>query len=156
MQRYETLLLARTEATEDDLGMVEKYFDQLLSDSQGTLDSFDRWGKYRLAYPVKKDTHGVYILVRYQIPESRISKMLVEIDRFMKIKCSNFIMRYVNIRLDPNASSTYIKPEPMDITRPGGSLDTLLKDNKIESLLSSVDGRHSMHNDDDNNDSDLA
>ena len=154
MQRYETLLLARIEATEDDLSMVEKHFDQLLSDAQGTLDSFDRWGKYRLAYPIKKDNHGVYILVRYQIPENRISNMLVEIDRFMKIKCNNIIMRYVNIKLDPHASSTYIKPEPMDIAR-AGSLDTLLKDNKIESLLSSVDSARRSQEDDKDTDSEM-
>jgi hypothetical protein len=57
---------------------------------------------------------------------------------FMKIKCNELVMRHVNVRIKPDAPSTYIKPEPIDISR-SGSVDTFFKENKFENLLSSVD-----------------
>ena len=138
MLRYESLLLARTELTDDESSMIERHIDTLVSEAQGKLDTFDKWGKYKLAYPVKKSTHGIYILVRFQLPEEKAAAVLQEFDRFMKIKCNEIVMRHVTVSLKSNAPTSYIKPDPIDVTR-AGSLDNFFKDNKIESLLSSVD-----------------
>lgn len=147
MLRYETLLLTPTEITDGDLSMIEKYFDQLVTDANGKFESFDKWGKYRLAYPVEKHNHGIYILVRYQLPAEVVNRIVTEMDRFLKIKCHEIILRHVNIRLRANAQVAYQKPEPMDVARTG-SLDTFLKENKIETLLHSVDAANN-HDDDD-------
>lgn len=138
MLRYETLLLIRTEVTDNDVSMIEKQLDKLVSETQGKLNSFDKWGKYRLAFPVKKNTHGVFILARYDIPETTATNVLLEFDRFVKIKCNETVLRHVNIRLAENAPTTYNKPDPIDMSR-SGSLDSFFKDNKIENLLHSVD-----------------
>ncbi|NDD53164.1 30S ribosomal protein S6 [bacterium] len=138
MLRYETLLLGKTEMTEDDIAMLERSFDKIVSAAQGKLSSFDRWGKYRLAFPVEKNVQGVYMLVRYQIPTSSAATLLKEINTFLKIKCNELVMRHVSVRLKANAPATYNKPEAMDVVR-SGSVDAFIKDNKIDSLLSSVD-----------------
>ncbi len=155
MLRYETLFLARTELTDGDTSMIERHFDQVLTDAQGRLDSFDKWGKYKLAYPVNKSNHGIFILARYQVPHENTDKVLVELDQFLKIKCNEIIMRHINVQLKPNAATSYVKPDPMDMSR-GGSVDSFFKENKIESLLSSVDSAHAarISDDDDNNNHD--
>jgi small subunit ribosomal protein S6 len=151
MVRYETLLLARTELTDDDASMIERQFDKIISDAGGKLDTFDKWGKYKLAYPVKKDSHGVFILARYQLPETQTAKVLNEMDLFMKIKCNELIMRHVNVKINPDSPMSYIKPEPIDISR-SGSIDTFLKENKFENLLSSVDMAQARMDHDSNGD----
>jgi small subunit ribosomal protein S6 len=138
MLRYETLLLGKTEMTEDDIAMLERSFDKIISAAEGKLSSFDKWGKYRLAFQVNKNTHGVYILVRYEIPVNSASKMINELDEFLKIKCDELVLRHVNKRLAKNAPATYMKPDALDAIRTG-SVDAFIKDNKIDSLLSSVD-----------------
>ncbi len=159
LRRYETLLLARTETTEDDMSMIERQFDKVISDAKGKLSSFDKWGKFRLSFPVNKNTHGVYVLARYEVPAVGTADILQELDRFLKIKCNEIVMRHVTIKLKENAPATYQRPETIDMSRQG-SLDTFLKDNKIENLLSSVDpvkgkGRgHDLDEDDINNDLD--
>jgi|WetSurMetagenome_2_1015567.scaffolds.fasta_scaffold87429_3 small subunit ribosomal protein S6 len=139
MLRYETLLLARTEMSDDDITMIERQLDTIVSDAKGKLDLFDKWGKYKLAYPIKRDTHGIFILARYQVPAEQAAKALKEFDLFLKIKCSESVLRHANVRLQKDTPLTYLKPEPMDISRTGGSLDSFFKENKIENLLSSVD-----------------
>jgi small subunit ribosomal protein S6 len=138
MLRYETLLLGKTEMTEDDIAMLERSFDKIISDAQGKLSSFDKWGKYRLAFQVDKNTHGVYILIRYEIPLNSASSAIKHLDEFLKIKCDELVLRHVNKRLKSNSSNAYVKPEPLDVVRTG-SVDAFIKDNKIDSLLSSVD-----------------
>ncbi len=157
MLRYETLLLTRTEVTEDELSAIEKSFDKIVTEGKGTLQSFDKWGKYRLCYPIKKNTHGIYTLVRFQLPPSSLTAALKELDTYFKIKCNETVIRNVTVKLAPNAPSTYQRPDAMEMGRTG-SLDNFLKDNKIENLLSSVDTakRSSGRDDNDIDDSEMA
>jgi small subunit ribosomal protein S6 len=148
MLRYETLLLARTDITDNDLSMIEKQFDKHTSEAKGRLISFDKWGKLRLAYSIKKSTHGVYVLVRYELPPLAVSTVITELDSFFKIKCSDIVLRYVTAKVDPSAPAIY--PRPDAIEGRTGSLDNFLKENKIDNLLSSVDANAGAA---DNNDS---
>jgi small subunit ribosomal protein S6 len=135
---YETLLLARTEITNDELSLIEKFYDKHLADVQGKIILFDKWGKLRLAYPINKSEYGVYILVRYQIPRHNVAAILKELDTFLKLKCSEFILRSVTVKLDANAPMIYARPDTVEMGR-SGSFDTFLKENKMD-LLHSVGG----------------
>jgi small subunit ribosomal protein S6 len=137
MLRYETLLLGKTEMTEDDIAALERSFDTIITAGQGKLSSFDKWGKYRLAFPVEKQTQGIYILVRYELPVAGTGATINKVDEFLKIKCNELVLRHVNIRLKANAPTTYMKPDPIDAIRTG-TVDAFIKDNKIDTLLNSV------------------
>ncbi len=138
MSRYETLILTSPEITEDEIGLLERHFYNNLSDHNGQVTAFDKWGKLRLAYPIKGNDYGLYILIRYEASEEYTTTFLKELDTFFKIKCSDFVMRHVTIKLNKNAPTAYLKPESIDSAR-SSSVDSFLKDNKMEGLLSSVD-----------------
>ncbi|MFH0898301.1 MAG: 30S ribosomal protein S6 [bacterium] len=138
MVKYETLMLARTEITDDELSSIENHFDKVCSDSKGKLAAFDKWGKYQLAYPVKKNSYGVYILARYELPSALISEIFKNIEIFLKIKCQDTVLRHVTIKLAADAPIAYLRPDPLDSNRSGG-IDAMLKEGKIENLLDSVE-----------------
>ena len=133
--RYETLMLLSTEMTNDELAAIEQQFEHLISQAKGEMFSFDKWGKYHLAYPVNKNDYGVYVLTRYNLPQGALADITKELNHFFKIKCSDVVMRFVNKRLDEDAPKDYIKPEPVDS---GGrkSFDSFIKDNKMQGILS--------------------
>lgn len=137
MKAYETLMLAPTEITNDELAKIEDFFEKILSDNKGSLVSFQQWGKYQLPYPVKNNSYGVYVLARYEMPKESCFQILTSITSFFSIKCADFILRSVNRALKGSASAEYIKPDSLDITR-SSDLD-VLKEKKIENLLDSVD-----------------
>ncbi len=145
MVRYEVLLLARTEVTEDEIKILEEGLEAAAKKSQGSMISFDRWGKYRLAYPVDGSSYGVYMLARFELPKAVSFQALQSIDQFIKVKCDTFVMRHTNTKLHATASLVYNKPESLDMVRPSRS-EGFLKDGKMESLLSSVDA--SSHGED--------
>lgn len=144
MVRYETLLLARTEVTEDEIRNLEEGIESIVQKSQGSMIAFDRWGKYRLSYPVNRSSYGVYVLARYELPKVGTYQVLQLINQFIKVKCDTFVMRHTNAKLHPTASLAYNKPESLETARPGRS-DSFFKEGKMESLLSSVDA--STHHD---------
>ncbi len=133
MLLYETLILSHTHVTNDELSAMEDFFDKLTSDVGGAVKSFDKWGKYRLAYPIKKNDYGMYLLVRYELPQDKLSNVFKDLDSFLKIKCNETVLRSVTKRLDSDLPLEYRRPEPVDAR--SGSLDTFLKDNKMESFL---------------------
>jgi ribosomal protein S6 len=140
-KRYETLLLIRTESTKDELLMIENQFDSICTESQGKLSTFDKWGKYQLAYPVDKSSYGIYILVRYELPNKGVIEIHKKINDFLKIKCNNIVLRSVTVSMNKQIDSAYEKPDPIDV----GSLQrnelgsSIKEEKKIKQLLSSVD-----------------
>jgi len=139
LKRYESLLLATTKITDDEISMIERQFDQILSTHKSAMIAFDKWGKYRLAFPVGKSDYGYYILVRYEAPTSLVTGLMKELDSFFKIRCNEIVMRYTTVALAKNAPSTYIKPESLDAVRTGG-IDAFIKENKMDNLLGGVTG----------------
>lgn len=154
MSRYETLILTSPEITEDEARQLEQHFYNHLVDNKGQVTTFDKWGKFRLAYPIKKNDYGVYILVRYEAAEDYTTTFMKELDTFFKIKCNDFVLRHATIKLKKNAPTSYLKPESLDSAR-SSSVESFLKDNKMEGLLSSVDSNIDVDNNGNGNGSEL-
>jgi len=111
---YETLMLARPDITSDEETSIRDYFEQLVSKQEGELISFEKWGKYLLAFPVKKQDYGTYFLVRFALPANVVNTSLEDMKTFFKIKCNDIVMRYINKRLAKGFPLDYQKPEPVD------------------------------------------
>lgn len=148
IRHYETLMLARTESTHDELSNIEKHFDKTLSQAKGTLSTVDNWGKFQLAYPIKKNSYGIYLLLRYQIPQESATQVLADLDSFIKIKCNELVLRHVTLKLDPKAASSYQKPESIESSK-AGNIDSFIKESKIEHFLDSVGSSESKEENND-------
>jgi small subunit ribosomal protein S6 len=135
MVNYETLMLVRTEITDDELNALERQLDKLIDDHKGKMMLFDRWGKYKLAYPVQKNVYGIYILVRYQAPKESLGALFKELDTLFKIKYNELVMRHVAKKLDQEASSVYKRPEAIGAHGGTSNLDSFIKENKMKGLI---------------------
>lgn len=112
MNRYEVLILAIPEITKDEESSIEKNLEKLLMANKGSMISFDRWGKYQLAYPVKSHDYGVYFLVRFEIERS--NDLLKEIKSLLHIKFNDFVMRNIITELKDGQSLEYRKPQSLE------------------------------------------
>lgn len=108
MFRYEVLMLAVPDITKDELATIESQIEKLVQQVKGSIISFDRWGKYRLAYPVKKNEYGVYCLARFDTPIA--DELLAEVRTLLGVKLEGSIMRYVITSLDTDTSLAYQRP----------------------------------------------
>lgn len=136
MLRYETLLLAVPEITKDEVSSLEKQIDQSIKKVKGSLISFERWGKYRLAYPVRKNEYGVYFLVRFETENKQVGELLHDLNALFSFKKADVIMRSMTTNLESDQSLTYQKPESLEDS-PSRDVDSFLRENKMEGLIKS-------------------
>ncbi len=134
IQRYEALMLSVPEITKDEAKQLETELDKLITSAKGAVISFERWGKFKLTYPIQHNNYGVYFLIRFEVPEP-ITKLL---DELFRIKLNSFVMRHI-ISTVADGSLEYQRPKSLEEAPASRDIDTFLKENKMEGLLSSVD-----------------
>jgi len=134
MLRYETLFLAVPEITADETNALESAFDKVVHDAQAKVLLFDRWGKYNLAYPVRKYEYGVYFLARFEVAPEHKDQLLEVIRTLFAVRYADIVMRSVIVRLDEKAPLEYTRPESLEET-PTRDVETFLKENKMTGLL---------------------
>ena len=133
---YETLFLVVPEITGDEAKSIEKELNSLIKNASGTVVSFERWGKYRLAYPVKKNEYGVYFLARFEVDSA--CSLPKDVASLCKVKLNTIVMREITSRLGADASLVYQRPPSLE-DEPTRDVRAFLRENKMEGLLSPVD-----------------
>lgn len=137
MLRYEALILASPDITSDETTTLEAEFAKLVQKNKGELISFERWGKLALAYPIQNNDYGVYFLGRFDVDREKCRTLLDEFHMLFTVKLPHIVLRYLPTRLDMNAPLEYCRPDSLEDT-PTRDVDTFLRENKMEGLLSTV------------------
>ena len=132
MNCYETLMLMRPTLTSEESSQIEQYIVQLIAKAGGKLETIDRWGKYRLAYPVDKHDYGLYSLVRYALPAAEATGFIDELISYFRIKAHEQVLRHLNVRLESGFTS-YQKPEPL------GSVERSRRDVEVRKVASALE-----------------
>jgi small subunit ribosomal protein S6 len=132
MQRYEALMLTVPEITADETKTIEQQFNRLVTDKKGSVISFERWGKYRLAYPVKKNDYGIYFLARFEVanPEPLVSEM----QTLLNVKLHELIMRSMLGAIHKGKSLEYERPQSLE-EAPAREVGSFMKENRMDSMM---------------------
>lgn len=139
MFRYEVLYLTVPEITKDESEAIKAHFTKVIRAHKGTMLSFDRWGKYRLAYPVGKNEYGVYFLTRFEVDGEQKESLLAAIKEIFVFKFNTLIPKHIVERLDITASLEYRRPDSLEDNPQ--DVDTFLKRNEMEGLIKKGPGR---------------
>ncbi len=91
---YETLFIVRADLGENDTAALTKGVTDLIVADGGSIIEQDNWGKKRLAYPIRKQKYGAYILLRYSAPGASIKK----IERNLRLNES--ALKYMTVLFD--------------------------------------------------------
>lgn len=153
MLRYEVLMLAVPEITQDEVNQLEKRLEKVIEQQKGTVVSFERWGKYRLAYPVKKNEYGIYFLMRFEVA-AEPALLFEELKTIFAVKLNDIVMRYVISRLDSHASLAYQRPPSLE-DAPSRDVDTFLREHKMDGILA-LDAKKEFAQRDNDDEHDMA
>ena len=93
MQRYE-LAIVYDPGLEVDLSKAEDRVKKIIADNGGKIVSDDNWGKRKLAYPINKNEHGVYVFYIVELVPTSLGK----IESTLNI--TNEVIRYLIVRQD--------------------------------------------------------
>jgi small subunit ribosomal protein S6 len=89
---YELVFILNANLSEDDFTRVLGKVNDQITKLGGTITETNQWGKRRLAYPIKKQAEGNYVLEKVQIKQT----VLKELDANLKL--SEDVLRYLFVR----------------------------------------------------------
>lgn len=138
--RYELLILTIPEITQDESEKLHGQVAKIITHAEGKVISWDRWGKYLLAYPVHDYEYGVYFLMRFDVPKAVAAQVVNEIRHTFRVRFTQVVMRHMFQQLDSDVSLDYQRPESLE-DKPQRDVNTFLKENKMTGLVEKPD-RH--------------
>lgn len=92
MKKYEVMFIANP-LEEAEVTPIVEFISNLLTKNGAKIEKVDLWGKRHLAYPVKKQNDGYYVLINFEIEPDAI----FEIDRVIKIR--EEILRHLIVKI---------------------------------------------------------
>lgn len=75
MRKYELVFVARPDLDENALNDVIQKVSNWITDNNGQIDKVDQWGKRKLAYPIRKQNEGHYVLMNVTLPPAFVPQL---------------------------------------------------------------------------------
>ncbi len=94
MREYELAVLYHPDL-EVDLTKAEERVASVVKNNKGTIKNTDNWGKRKLAYPIKKLEHAVYVFYTIDLPAERAQK----VEETLNI--TDEVIRFLLVKIDP-------------------------------------------------------
>ena len=95
MRYYELIYIVSSNAERKKVDQVMKDIEVRLESTGSKLINHTVWGKKKLAYPIKGNTYGTYILIHYS---GGNNEKLNEFDSWLKL--SGLTIRHMVVKLD--------------------------------------------------------
>lgn len=81
MQKYEMLILLRSDMEEEAREAELKKYADIVSAMGGSVEATDKWGVKKTAYPIQDRTDAFFTLITFRAP----GKTVAELDRIAGI-----------------------------------------------------------------------
>ena len=120
MRRYETIFIAHSDLPDDTIDVLIEQIRKIITDLKGIVIRVEKLGKRKLAYPIKKQQKGYYILMDFVGERTVIG----ELERNMKF--NEKVLKYMSVK----------KAERVDLEEIEKEATSAKKDEKPEETTS--------------------
>jgi small subunit ribosomal protein S6 len=93
MNTYENIIILDAALTDEEAESAVTKIKELIAGSGGQVLKVDVWGRRKLAYEIKKQKKGLYVLLSYKTPPATIKKL----EEFYKVFDAG--LKYLVIKL---------------------------------------------------------
>lgn len=90
---YELVLVIKPDLAEGKFEATLDSLNRLITGKGGVVTSTDKWGKKKLAYPIKKASEGNYVLIKFQ------SKPAFTKELEANLRISEDVLRHLLVRV---------------------------------------------------------
>ena len=94
MSKYESILIARQDLGQTQVNDIVATLSDAIKREGGEVVNVDNWGLKNLAYRIKKNRKGHYVLMNISAPASAVA----EYERVMRV--NEDIIRYMTVRVE--------------------------------------------------------
>ena len=93
MRDYELVAIISPEADEEGVSKIIDKVSQSINSRGGAVEEIEKWGRRRLAYPIRKFMEANYVLTRFKLMPKSVKELEAEISD------SGDILRYIVIKV---------------------------------------------------------
>ncbi|MBP5352486.1 MAG: 30S ribosomal protein S6 [Alphaproteobacteria bacterium] len=94
MANYESVLIARQDLGASQVNALVSELSEVIKKEGGEVVKVDNWGLKNLAYRIKKNRKGYYVLLNIVAPSSAIA----EYERLIRL--NEDVIRYMTVRVE--------------------------------------------------------
>ena len=94
MALYEHLLIARQDISAQQVDALATHLKTIVEGENGKIEKQEYWGLRGLAYRIKKNRKGHYVLLNINAPAVAV----IELERQLKI--NEDVLRYITVKVD--------------------------------------------------------
>jgi small subunit ribosomal protein S6 len=94
MSLYESVIIIRQETSPQQVEALADTYQDVIKENGGSIKKRENWGLRSLAYKIKKNRKGHYILFNIDAPSAAVHEM----ERLMSL--NEDILRYLTLRVD--------------------------------------------------------
>jgi small subunit ribosomal protein S6 len=109
LRDYEVLYIVRADLDDEKVQDAVKRVNTLIQRSGGTIERTNLWGKRKLAYEVKHQKEGSYILQDFQLDPNRVPELEAS------LKITEEVLRHLIVRKPEKAAATPVAPPPPEV-----------------------------------------
>ncbi|MBI1805145.1 MAG: 30S ribosomal protein S6 [Ignavibacteriae bacterium] len=96
-QPYETTFIINASLEDTQIDALINHIQEVITRNGGEITAFNRWGRKRLAYTIKKKNNGFYANIEFDAP----GLVVEQLERIYSL--DENILRFLTIRLDERA-----------------------------------------------------
>ena len=105
MKRYETLFIVQIDLPADEINSIIDRYKAIVTALKGTIIKAEKWGKRKLAYEIRKQSNGFYVLLDF----AGKSAIIDELERNLKI--DDKVLKFMTIMKNRNVDLAAIEKE---------------------------------------------
>jgi small subunit ribosomal protein S6 len=107
MNIYENMIILNSNISDEEAESAVSRIKDLITGQGGEVLKVDIWGRRKLAYEIKRQKKGLYVLFYYKAPSSAIKKL----EEFFKV--FEAVLKYMVLKLGAKQVQSLEKVEPV-------------------------------------------
>lgn len=110
MNIYENIVILNASLGDEEIETASGKIKDLITNSGGEILNTEVWGRRKLAYEIKKQKKGFYLLLVFKSPSAAIKKL----EDYYKV--FDPVVKYMVIKLEKKQAAAALKSSPVEVT----------------------------------------
>jgi small subunit ribosomal protein S6 len=135
LRRYETVFIVPVDLPDDEINVLIDRYKAIITNHKGLVVKVEKWGKRKLAYEIKKQNKGFYILADF----AGQSAVVAELERNFKI--DDKILKFMTVKKDDEVVLADIEKEIAAASPNAAAAETEIKTIEIPAASQKEDAK---------------
>jgi small subunit ribosomal protein S6 len=109
VHEYETIYILKPSTEPAEGEKVSERVTEVISRLGARLVKVDNWGKRRLAYPIKHQSRGIFVYIRYV----GFNDVVAELERNLRLL--DVVVRFQTVRVQPDVDPAAYQIDPEEV-----------------------------------------